>query len=328
MMWSKGEAGTTLAATYTETALPIPGIPTFELENDVVTSTIEKNPHLFKIVTPIRVDCLRLILCGHPNCALVESLCRGFEQGFWPFADTSSTREKGADSDNHDPPLDNEAMEFLRQQRDEEIIAGRYSASFGTSLLPGMVSQPIFAVPKPGSSKFRLINDHSAGEQSLNSLIPADGGFVKLDNLQDLGRNVRAEMRRRGGDPKWLFKSDASQAYRRIPVHPRWQVRQATKIDGEYHVDRNAVFGNRASGRLWCLFFGVVLWVAIHTFGIEDLNGYVDDVFSHDFDNELELYRPYNKLMPKKQANLLRLWDLIGLAHEERKQIFGRRPCN
>jgi hypothetical protein len=107
-------------------------------------------------------------------------------------------------------------------------------------------------------------------------------------------------------------------------MHPRWQVRQATEIDGQYHVDRNAVFGNRTSGRIWCLFFDSILWVAIHTHGIEDLLVYVDDVFGYDYDPELDYYAPYRRSMPNKQAALLRIWDKIGLPHEDHKQIYGR----
>jgi len=188
-----------------------------------------------------------------------------------------------------------------------------------------MTCQPIFAVPKPGSKKFRLINDHSAGEKSLNSLIPSEGGFVKLDMLRDFGANIRAQIALRSREkPCYLFKSDVSQAYRRLPMHPRWQVRQGAEIDGVYHVDRNAVFGNRASGRIWCLILDCILWAAIHDYDLADLLVYVDDTFSYDYDPVLDFYEPYNRHMPKKQAALLRIWDQIGLPHENHKQIFGR----
>jgi hypothetical protein len=96
-------------------------------------------------------------------------------------------------------------------------------------------------------------------------MIPAEGGFVILDNLSNLATNIWAMMSHNGNvRPSYVWKSDASQAYRRVPMHPRWQARQATLIDGFYHIDRCAVFGNRASGWLWCLFFGLVCWIAIH----------------------------------------------------------------
>ena len=323
-MFGYGEVGRTPAATYTETALPIPNVPDYELANEVVSSTIQQRADLFKIVTPVKSRALRLVTSVHPNKALVESLCAGFESGFWPYADTLST-----DSEEHKRTgrLSDDVLEFLRTQRDAEIQVERYSEAF-PNLLPGMTTQPIFAVPKKGTSKLRLINDHSAGNKSLNSLIPMEGGFMQLDTLQDLGTLIRNEMRRVGGKtPAWIFKSDASQAYRRLPVHPHWQVRQVAEIDGSFHVDRCAVFGNRASGRIWCLFLGVVLWVAIHAFAITGLLAYVDDTFSYDYDPKLYLYEgpDYSKWVPRKQRQLLRLWDLIGIKHEERKQEHGRQ---
>jgi hypothetical protein len=87
-----------------------------------------------------------------------------------------------------------------------------------------MTAQPVFTVPKKGSSKLRLVNDHSAGTKSLNSLIPTEGGFVKLDNLSDLMTNICAQMKTNGSKkPYYVWKSDASQAYRRLPMHPHWQ---------------------------------------------------------------------------------------------------------
>ena len=88
------------------------------------------------------------------------------------------------------PTLDDKSLSFLESQCDIEISAGHYSLSFGPKLLPGMVAQPIFTVPKKGSAKLRLVNDHSMGLKSLNSLIPTKGSFVVLDNLSDLGANI------------------------------------------------------------------------------------------------------------------------------------------
>jgi hypothetical protein len=47
---------------------------------------------------------------------------------------------------------------------------------------------PIHAVPKPGSSKFHLVTDHSAGQFAVNSMILCEGiARVTLNNVQDLG---------------------------------------------------------------------------------------------------------------------------------------------
>ena len=88
------------------------------------------------------------------------------------------------------PTLNNKSSTFLKSQHDTEILLGQYSQTFGDKLLPGMVMQPIFTVPKKGWAKLQLVNDHSTGLKSLNSLIPMEGSFVILDNLSDLGTNI------------------------------------------------------------------------------------------------------------------------------------------
>src|SRR5260221_10580106 len=123
--------------------------------------------------------------------------------------------------------------------------------------------------------------------------------------------------------PRVLWKSDASQVYRCLPMHPCWQVQQATLIDGTYHVDQCTVFGNHASGRLWCLFFGLVCWIRIHNCRIRGLLHYIDNAFSVSFSEELSLYEPYGHLMPSDQTHFLHLLDQIGVPHEDKKQLHG-----
>ena len=106
-------------------------------------------------------------------------------------------------------------------------------------------------------------------------------------------------------------------------MHPLWQARQPVRFDGLLHIDQNAVFGNRASGKLWCTFFALVAWAAVHERGVEDLHQYVDDNFGFEFRRELVPYRPYGISYLAKQTHLLELWDEVGVLHEKPKQEFG-----
>ena len=155
-------------------------------------------------------------------------MCCGLRSGFWPFANTEKLENSPQGCVMHLrglPTLNNESSTFLKSQCDTEILLGQYSQTFGDTLLPGMVVQPIFTVPKKGSVKLQLVNDHSTGLNSLNSLIPMEGSFVVLDNLLDLGANIRAIMCENPKlRPRMLWKSDASQAYRCLLMHPCWQV--------------------------------------------------------------------------------------------------------
>ena len=146
-----------------------------------------------------------------------------------------------------------------------------------------MYSTPIHAIPKPHSEKLRLFNDHSAGLFSLNSMIArSDVAGAKMDLISDL---IGALLKYRKQFPDKslvLFKSDVSAAYRRLPLHPLWQIKQIVTIDGDRHVDRCTSFGGRASCRDYTAFMGLVLWIAIVVKLLEDLFGYIDDNFGFD----------------------------------------------
>ena len=108
-------------------------------------------------------------------------------------------------------------------------------------------------------------------------------------------------------------------------MHPQWQARQASQIDGEYHVDHCAVFSSHTSGCIWCLFFSLVCWITIHKYGITDLLHYIDDAFNAVFTDKCILHQPYNQLMPVAQARFLQILDDIGLPHEDAKQLHGNK---
>ena len=61
---------------------------------------------------------------------------------------------------------------------------------------------------------------------------------------------------------------------------------------------------------------GLIMWIRIYVYMIEDLLHYMDDAFTYDSDLTLQYYGPHNSYYPSKQCCLLTLWDNIGLLHE------------
>ena len=298
-----------------------------ELANRLVCGTIQSRPDLFKIITPVKISRLKQLLASHPNQPFVNSLVRSLQDGFWPWADTSREPLEITRNNNRHREWAADELEFIQATCQEEEAAGRFSPAFGTELLPGMVCGPVFPVPKPGTNKLRLVTDHSAGLHSLNSLIPEDSRSVRFDNLHDLGSSLRQFHRIHGRGPRWLFKSDVSKAYRLIPMHPHWQIRQVfeTPEDGRMvkRIDRCGVFGNAGMVRAFCAFFGAVIWIAINVWSVDTLFHYIDDANGYDDNEELVLYEPYGDLYPEKQVRLLKLWDELGIPHQKEKQVFG-----
>jgi hypothetical protein len=125
-----------------------------------------------------------------------------------------------------------------------------------------MYSMPIYAVPKPGSTDLRLVNDHSAGSYALNSMI--DHSLVTgypLDNLHQLGDMLLDLHILTPGLNLIMWKSDIAEAYRMCPMHPLWQIKQAVHINGEYYINRANCFGSSASFAIFVSVNSLVAWI-------------------------------------------------------------------
>jgi hypothetical protein len=117
------------------------------------------------------------------------------------------------------------------------------------------------------------------------------------------------------------FKSDISSAFLNLPAHPLWQMRQIVIVDGEGYVVRRLVFGSRGSPRCWCSVSGLICWLATKKLGIIDLHIYMDDFFGWDFKDECISF--HNCLRPRRQVQLLLLWDFICCPYGDKKQEHG-----
>jgi len=173
-MWTPNAVPSSPSATLTEISELLPDIPDNELCNTATLATLKSHPHLFKIVTPIRVDHFESLLESHPNQLFIVSICKGLREGFWPFAKFNQSAPETWDNSHR--TINDENLDFALKQQDEEILAEWFSPAFSPDLLPGMYSMPIGVVPKPHSTDFHLVTDHSTREFALNNYI------AKLDS--------------------------------------------------------------------------------------------------------------------------------------------------
>ena len=119
----------------------------------------------------------------------MRSVIVGLMEGFWPWAEQQDGYPVTHCELQH-PPKDDWVWDFLLEQREKEINAGRLSELF-KDLLPGMNVVPVHTIPKPGD-KLRLIVDHSASTCSINSMIECQSiSGVKLDGIRTLGDSIR-----------------------------------------------------------------------------------------------------------------------------------------
>jgi hypothetical protein len=321
-LWSPESYLSPTVADWSETADPLPRPPPHVLDDPNATQTILNNPDLFKIVTPINVDEFERLLSDHPNPEFVDSVCTGLREGFWPWADTTKP-DYPVTYDLAKTPKNEAEAKFIREQCDAEIQKERFSRAFGKDLLPGMYCMPVHAVPKKDTTDLRMVTDHSAGQYSLNSMIDHERvtGYP-LDNMRHLGEML-LHFVQRSIDHKTIvmWKSDVSEAYRRMPVHPYWQIKQANAVDGNHYIDRCNAFGTSSSGAIWISFNSLVAWIARHRLGFDYLATYVDDSSGFDVKGDTLFYEPYQLELPYHQTLLLHLWDDLGIPHKSSKQV-------
>ena len=143
---------------------PLPRPPEQELEKYITTKTIIDNPSLFKIISPIHVDAFEHSLTTCPNQLFVQSVCAGLRHGFWPWADTMIEGYPTTHDASNKSHRDHHESLFLQSQIEIEAQKHRFSPTFGTDLLLGMYSMPIYGVPKTlRNPNLRMVTDQSAG---------------------------------------------------------------------------------------------------------------------------------------------------------------------
>lgn len=294
-------------------ARPFPDAPSLERDKDAAY-ILNRYHYLFKIKTPINVDKMETLLVNHPNPLFVKSAIKGLRFGFWPSSDLPSSEV--IEGPNH--IKNDEEQRLLESQCQEEIDKGRFSDEFSTLLL-GMKVIPLLMVSKKDSQKMRVCSNMSHGHPSPNDIIDKDDIAVTYDSLKSFIPFL-IDMKKEFGEVI-LFKSDIEGAFRIIPLHKQYQIRQIYRIKKKFRVDHNLNFGSSASPHIWCGVFSLVLWIAEFVFGIKYMNNYMDDVWGVCSAKHFVNFKGHQ--IPTTQAKLLNLFNILGFPWVWKKQLHG-----
>jgi hypothetical protein len=317
-VWSHHHRNTTLtpAAAATEFAEPLPSPPEALLNDAEIQSTLSHLDQYIKVETPFNVDRFENLLADHPNPPFVRSVMKGLREGFWPFDEGEWNLELDEFRPNY--ASEDQDLDAIRAFRDKEVDLGRWSGPLtGLTLQPGMKISPMFVVWQ--HEKPRVITDHSGS--GLNDGIPKEEAHVQYDDMHTFSQALYEAIEENSLREIITFKSDIASAFLNLPAHPLWQIRQVVMVDGVGHVVRRLVFGSRGSPRCWCSVSGLICWIAIKKLGIIDLHVYMDDFFGWDFKDNCILF--HNLLRPRRQVQLLVLWDFICCPYDDQKQEHG-----
>ena len=145
-----------------------------------------------------------------------------------------------------------------------------------------MYSMPIHAVLKSSLDKLRLVTNHSASDFALNNMISRDDiTGVTLNIVQDLTNALHLYCWNGGENEDLIvWKADALEAYRHMPMHPLWHIKQVIIFEGKCHVNQQNIFGRQASQHIVHTFMSLVTWIAIIKLLLYVLLIFVDDFFS------------------------------------------------
>ena len=317
-VWEKSSLSSRLSpsALAMETARPLASPPPHLVNDPNIQSSLKAMHNFIRVETPFNIDRFEALLCDHPNQPFVKSVMDSLRYGFWPF-DEGDWKDDGDDVIQNYSGEDADS-EAIRDFRDEEIRAERWSDPLpDKTLLPGMKISPIFVIWQKG--KARVVTDHTAS--GLNDHIPRSEAKVHYDDMRTFGQVIFNAKRAHPNETLVTWKSDVSSAFLNLPAHPIYQLRQVVDVEGTLRIIHRLVFGNRASPRCWCSVSGLMCWLAIVKFYIEDLHDFMDDFFSWAFASDLVLYKGVSR--PRPQARLLMFWDEIGCPWKDKKQEFG-----
>lgn len=317
--WTRTDERISPAALYTEHAEPLPKPPDHLFHDPQIRAALKVHADHVKVETPFNVDAFEKLCKGHPNPEFVASVMWGLRNGFWPF-DKGEWDPRDDDNGMENCVFEERDEEVMRSHRDKEVGNGRWSSAFRKEdMMPGMKISPMFVTWQKG--KPRVITDHA--RSGLNDGIAKEDAKVRYDDMRDFGQCLHNVREQHPGEEFVLFKDDVASAFLNLAAHPIWQLRQVCTVGLGHHIVRRLVFGSRASPRIWCSVSGLICWVAIKRFHIDGLHVYMDDYFGWEFKRNMVLFN--NVLRPKRQVELLRLWDAIGCPYDDPKQQWGEQ---
>lgn len=224
-----------------------------------------RNVDHYHIHTPLDVPLLKQMLTGYHDSEYIAS---GFTNGFsLGLVDNPKYKKKKLKF--------RPATEALRQKILDEVNKGRIIGPFPAKLLPGIMISPAYAIPKPNSTKVRLIFDLSTPK----------GGSVN-DNIKDSAKSVQYcsvldvalwLMDNDTTHSAYMAKVDLTDAYRMVPVSKQDWVHLGMAVGSDIYIDRSLPMGAASSCQIFQRIGDAIVWLATSPTSNCKIFNYIDD---------------------------------------------------
>ena len=212
----------------------------------------------FKAYTPIDVDRLRNELVHYPDKNFVQYLTQGlllgFDTGFNKLP-TVSLECKNSQSARFQPEITSQLIE-------SELSKGYIIGPFKEIPYSIYRINPLGVATGKYSKKNRLTVDLSSphdnlDHDSLNDLIDKKEYSLSYITIDQAIQTIKET-----GKGCSLLKTDISDAFKLIPIHPSLWKFHGIKWDDNYYFYKQLVFGSRSSPKIFDNLSSTVCWIA------------------------------------------------------------------
>ena len=155
----------------------------------------------------------------------------------------------------------------------KEVSKGRIAGPYMQAPLPLLHISPLGVVPKKDPGSYRLIHhlSHPKGE-SVNDHIPDEVAKVTYQTIDTAIMLIKSV-----GRGAFLAKTDVSEAFRIMPVHPDQYHLLGMKWRGLFYFDRCLPMGCRSSCRIFERFSSALQWIAEQKLEVCHVSHVLDD---------------------------------------------------
>lgn len=234
--------------------------------------------------TPVRARRLEALLEGYHK---KEYIISGISEGFMLHFNGPQTPLS-----SHNSSSVKLQKEIVRSKIQLELSLGRIAGPFTKPPFDNFKTSPLALREKSTPGKYRLLHNLSYPYDlsSVNFNIPKSHSTVQYQNIQDAIALIHHH-----SPAPFMTKTDISEAFRIIPVHPSQYNLLGFKFDGKFYHEKMLSMGAATSCRIFEDFSDSLLWILNTRYNITSVVKVLDDFLfiHHDRDQCLNYLQTF-----------------------------------
>lgn len=218
------------------------------------------------VQTPVNPEKLNELLQNYPHRQyIIDGLTYGFKLNFEGPESTLASKNSPSLYTN---------IHVARKKINQELSLGRIAGPFTHPPFKHFKSSPLALREKSTPGKYRLLHNLSYpyDNNSVNFNIPRQYTTVKYQNIHHAITLIQNH-----APAAFMSKSDISDAFRIIPLHPSQYHLMGFSFDNKFYYDRMLPMGAAPSCKIFEDFSDAIVWILHHKYHITDVVKVLDD---------------------------------------------------